>query len=779
MRFAKRVLPYLILVFALLVFVFPVFGDRTLTNFSDTYVLYPWTQHRPDGWFASHTIDGTPIYLIHPSELLNRTLLNEGTFLSWNPYVGFGAPWLANMQPAQYFPLKIIAYMWPDFWKGADIVRLVLFFLAGSGNYLLLRSIGIGRNAAIFSGLSYMLCERLFLLVNMPSFQVECLLPMMLFAVNEMTKNRSVGFALFAGIIGGAQFLAGFPEGSFIFALVATAFFVFRVFFHSNARYSLTRTLGLGLITATLAVAMSSFQLIEFIRYTFYSDHVHVPGYGSITKPIYFLLSLLLPNFFGEPFQPPWTSEVAAADHFSYSMFCGISTVILSLIAIMSGRSAPYRAYFWFFFSLFIFFVGYDFGFPIITKVGDLPLFNLMSVTWNAFVIPFSLSVLAGFGFQYAFGFKVNFEPIPIRPIAVSIALYAIAILLLCTNFSSTYLASVISHVAPAIVVLPIFLVAIWLAHRPRFFNTAIVLMFVLVAGELLYSNSGLKYLHFYSPNAKDPPSLKWISENIGHERILGIDGVYPANRLMSYRIRDIRHIDAMFPTLYVDYVDAIWPGARGNVYTLNHSEWKKYDDPLLDLAGVRYIVSKIKLAESEFDPRHFAEVYRDDDVFIYRNDKALPRARFVTAAMKAPVKLSPQTLRSEISDSAERVVIEGIENSAQSDCPVTSKPELKYLADSPDQVRLHVSTPCHGFVVLSDLFYPGWKATLDGNESVIYRANYAFRAIEVSPGDHVITFSYRPWSIAFGVVLILLVACGFALRLIIILYRGTRLSFK
>ena len=49
------------------------------------------------------------------------------------------------------------------------------------------------------------------------------------------------------------------------------------------------------------------------------------------------------------------------------------------------------------------------------------------------------------------------------------------------------------------------------------------------------------------------------------------------------------------------------------------------------------------------------------------------------------------------------------------------------------------------GFLVLSDTFYPGWKAEVDGNPTEIYRANYAFRAVPVDAGNHTVKFFYTP----------------------------------
>jgi hypothetical protein len=68
-----------------------------------------------------------------------------------------------------------------------------------------------------------------------------------------------------------------------------------------------------------------------------------------------------------------------------------------------------------------------------------------------------------------------------------------------------------------------------------------------------------------------------------------------------------------------------------------------------------------------------------------------------------------------------------------------------------PGRVLLTVEAPAAGFVVLTDTFYPGWRAEVDGQVTQIWMANLAFRAVEVEPGTHNILFSYRPRSFTIG----------------------------
>jgi len=60
------------------------------------------------------------------------------------------------------------------------------------------------------------------------------------------------------------------------------------------------------------------------------------------------------------------------------------------------------------------------------------------------------------------------------------------------------------------------------------------------------------------------------------------------------------------------------------------------------------------------------------------------------------------------------------------------------------------------GFLILSDVYYPGWKVYVDGIEEKIYRADYLLRAVHLPPGFHQVRFVYDPMSFKVGLWIIL-----------------------
>lgn len=58
------------------------------------------------------------------------------------------------------------------------------------------------------------------------------------------------------------------------------------------------------------------------------------------------------------------------------------------------------------------------------------------------------------------------------------------------------------------------------------------------------------------------------------------------------------------------------------------------------------------------------------------------------------------------------------------------------------------------GFLVLSDTYYPGWKAYVDGKRSEIYLTNYLVRSVYLKKGEHIVKFIYLPFAFILGVII-------------------------
>ena len=165
---------------------------------------------------------------------------------------------------------------------------------------------------------------------------------------------------------------------------------------------------------------------------------------------------------------------------------------------------------------------------------------------------------------------------------------------------------------------------------------------------------------------------------------------------------------------------------------------------PLLSFLNVRYIFSSIPL-------EHFELIAFVDSVYIYHNDQALPRAFLVDEVRVAAThEQSMDWTRSNAAFLGKIAIVE-----TSTTLPITpgaaaaSSVQITYY-DKRD-IALEVSAAGNTLLVLTDSYYPGWSAQIDGETTEIYQASGAFRALYVTKGEHQITFHYTPSTLKLG----------------------------
>jgi hypothetical protein len=162
----------------------------------------------------------------------------------------------------------------------------------------------------------------------------------------------------------------------------------------------------------------------------------------------------------------------------------------------------------------------------------------------------------------------------------------------------------------------------------------------------------------------------------------------------------------------------------------------------LYDLLGVRYVLGT-KQVTLEWDKFSLA-FDADPDVNLYRNETALPRAYVVHRAVVAEDHEDAwMQIHQPGFDPATTIVLEGGEAMAL-DASQDNVDVVRYGANS---LEMEVEAGTEGYLFLSDPFYPGWQAEVDGEPVQLLRANYAFRAVAVPAGSHRVTMEFRSGS--------------------------------
>ena len=76
---------------------------------------------------------------------------------------------------------------------------------------------------------------------------------------------------------------------------------------------------------------------------------------------------------------------------------------------------------------------------------------------------------------------------------------------------------------------------------------------------------------------------------------------------------------------------------------------------------------------------------------------------------------------------------------------------ELDILWYAPNEARVKVETEHVALLEMADLYFPGWKGYIDGEETPIYRVNYCFKGVFLHPGHHEVSFVFEPPSLLLG----------------------------
>ena len=146
-------------------------------------------------------------------------------------------------------------------------------------------------------------------------------------------------------------------------------------------------------------------------------------------------------------------------------------------------------------------------------------------------------------------------------------------------------------------------------------------------------------------------------------------------------------------------------------------------------------------------------------DVKIYRAMDTLPRAYLVGQATEVADDSGALAVLADAAfDPADRVVLlgpelaaAGLSNEVQAIKPAAANGRVSVDRFEPERVALQVDLPAPGVLVLSDSWYPGWQATVDGEPVPVLRANLLFRAVVLPAGVHDVVFEFKSASLRTG----------------------------
>ena len=236
------------------------------------------------------------------------------------------------------------------------------------------------------------------------------------------------------------------------------------------------------------------------------------------------------------------------------------------------------------------------------------------------------------------------------------------------------------------------------------------------------------------------------------------------ANFTTQYALNAVDGYDPLYPKRYGEFIQAskngkietrftrqtrsdavIAPGSGETDFSSNLYRLK-----VLDLLGVKYILDRQENGSTEktFPGERFKLIYERDGWKVFENLEVLPRAFL---ASEYDTFSNNDEFENTFFDKSfypkDYVLLEESINDLKFNAGKSGKKKQNLTITSYNPQRITFQTDAQDNTVLfhSDVYYPGWKAYIDNNQTKIYRANYAFRALAIPKGKHIVEMKYEP----------------------------------
>lgn len=187
----------------------------------------------------------------------------------------------------------------------------------------------------------------------------------------------------------------------------------------------------------------------------------------------------------------------------------------------------------------------------------------------------------------------------------------------------------------------------------------------------------------------------------------------------------------------------------------------------LMDLLSAR-----IQFFDDNVEDENLVPFFRSGNFFAYENPHALPRINFAEDVIIMPNEPALNFIARGDWNPGRQVILpeQPIHHGQPNERtrPPEGTPAARIVKESADHIFCEVYAKAPGALVLRDAFYPGWKATVDGQPARVEQADFMFRAVVLDKGFHKVEFMFEPASQTLGLTMSavsLLLAVLFAIR--------------
>ncbi len=700
--------------------------------------------------------------------------IRSGHLPLWNPYLASGYPAVADLPTGFFYPLTVPLLAVLSVHDAINTGIVVHLVLAGAFMDLYLLGLGLTRPARLVGAAVYMLAgytgTRL-MAGEIQRVEVYAWTPFLFYLIDGITDGRRrAGAALVGGVVLASQFLAGDPQ-TFVYSTMAAAAYAasraLKVRGQGGVRASAIVVILLfmfGIAAPLVAVQyLPSSQALALANRS--SPEPDFPFIGSI--PPVGLVSFVAPLFFGNE-HTNWGESLEREFYFhSSTLYVGFFTLALIAAGIVT-RWDRWHVRFFAFFGLGVLWIALGKYGLVYRAVQYVPILrDLKNIEDINALVPLSAAVLAGVGFDvfrardtapalWPRTFKILLRCLGAAVVLAAATLVARRGILNDAAVRARLVPAVEESAAFAFVMLGIsfgllHLRARWPTGSARTAAAAAAFVIADLLGFALpLVNTGTDM----RSSAADEAVERYLERDRSDYRVYGL-----GDRAVAAEVQEVQGEVGLLSARYSEYTNfiqgyPIWnfsnrPAGPHGVLLRGH-----FDSPLISLLNVKYVVDRSGMLPPLAAPWLPTEVA--PGVTVYRNTAVVPRAirsesyRVLTDRLEIL-----RTLSRPGYDPRRYVILEQQPTAGPTLRRATQPPDpasrVAITSYRPDGVVLHVVFGSAGFLVLNDLYYPAWNASVDGRSTPVYRANYLFRAVFVPAGTHTVIFAYHDRRLVIG----------------------------
>jgi len=673
--------------------------------------------------------------------------VRAGHWPLWNPYLSSGLPLWANPQPGLlYLPNWILLGLPLN--VGLSWLAAFHLFWVSLGFYVWARAHRLSIGGGLVGAITISYCG--FLVVRVadghPNFVATLSwLPWVMAALEYSLRRRTWRSALVAGLPIAMSLYAGNPAGSFLMGLLALLWTLAEMIWPPTPVTTFYQRWGQPLLqlalATTVAVGIAAAQLLPTLELISRSVRGSNQGYAFASEyslPPAHLISILAPNFFGEPVTLGYWGE---GRHTEFILYPGLLALGLMFVALRSGLGDR-RVRLWVGIAILglLLALGPAGGLhPLVYQL--VPFLGLIRAPVRfAFWSIFAVASLAAWAVDYLQNHPNQNWSLPIWSVIGPFALGALALgayTLAPSGDARLY------HIGTGFLVAGFFLglSRLWLGWRPHMTPAGFaVLGAVLTMADLWgYGRHELRTINL-DRTSMWQETATLIGDHSPPVRVLpwGVF-LFFENNGMDHNLASVFSYDPLILANYQSFTDSV-TDPRATTFDLLNAEYALIpadqdwsQEPSLSLVG------------------------RAADFNLYQRTAALPRA-WVVKSWEVKPSLSETLTVIHAPGFDPRATALVLNDPA---CPVGEGGQASFTSYIPNAVVINAQGS--GILILADAWYPGWQADIDGHSTTVLQVDGVLRGICLPPGNHTITFRFDPpivkWGLAVSGISLLLLA--------------------